>query len=171
MAGKNRIVVGILVGMVTAHLAAVGIVALFRGFAAETNAIIIEEYRTSPSLLQEAAALQKLHWRIASEGGLRGFLAKKILANGGIGYPEVKEAATRVWVLTALTGAVIGMVAGIKKELAIPIIAVAALWGVATQQSPVAATTILLGGAVGGGIALAILVGVDHLSAAAEGGE
>ena len=169
MAKTTSIVVGVLVGAVVAYLAAVGIVALFGQFAAETNAIIIEQFKTNGSILKESAALEALHRRIAREGGLRGFLAGKILANGGLGYPEVNEPAARVWVLAVAAGAVIGAVAGVQRGWAIAAILVAMVWGVTAQQSPVALATILLGGAVGGAIALAALVGIDRIFVPAEG--
>ncbi len=165
----NKATVGALVGGIGAFLAAKGAGALFERLAAETNAIIIEKH--GPALtIETSSALQSLHRSVAAEGGLRGFLAGRILANGGLGYPEVNEAAVRVWVLAVIVGAIIGAIAGAKRWWAVPVIVVAAVWGATAQQSPVALATILLGGAVGGAIALATLEVMDCLSAPAEPG-
>jgi hypothetical protein len=148
-------------------LAAAAIIGAFRALAAEAIAVIMREH--GPALtLESSRALYTLHDSMAADGALRGFIAGKILANGGLGYPDVKQPAVRVWVEAVVVGSIIGLIAGAKRWWAIPAIATAGAWGALAQQSPVALATILWGGAIGGVVALAIMISLDILSAPIE---
>jgi hypothetical protein len=153
----KKAIAGAMVGVLLALAATLGIAAMFTSFATDTNAIVREQFKTNPSILKESAALQELHWRIAEEGGLRGFLAKRIIANGGLGYPHVNMPTARVWIYAAVTGAAIGAVAAALREWAIPLVLAALVWGLIAPTSPVASTTILWAGAVGGAAVLAVV--------------
>ena len=152
----EKAIIGALVGALVALAAALGIVAMFTSFAEDTNAAIREQCGTS-SYLEQVAALQQLHRDIAEEGGLQGFLASRVLANAGLGYPQANRPATRVWVYAAAAGAAIGAVAAVLRMWAIPLVLAVAAWGLTSSQSPVASTTILLAGAAGGAVALVIV--------------
>lgn len=139
-----------------------GASAPFGGLAAETNAVIIGKYSGTPCAVFEVPAdLQGLHRRIAQEGGWRGFLAQRILANGGLGFPEVNKPKDRVWFWTCAVGALIAITsAATPKWWAILAVIVAVVWGMPTLfTGPVALAIILWSGIVGGivGGAVAIL--------------
>jgi hypothetical protein len=153
----KKAIAGAMVGALIALAATLGIAAMFTSFATDTNATIREQFKTNPSLLKESAALEELHRRIAEEGGLRGFLAGRVLANGGLGYPQAHMPAARVWIYAAVAGAAIGAVAPALRGWALPLVLAAVVWGLIAPTSPVASTTILWAGAVGGAAVLAVV--------------
>lgn len=155
----QKAIFGALVGALVALAAALGIGAMFTSFAEDTSAAIREQFKEDGSYLEKAAALERLHRDIAEEGGLQGFLANRVLANGGLGFPRAKTPATRVWVYAAVVGAAIGAVSATLRAWAIPLVLATMIWGLTSPPSPVAGTTILLAGAAGGAVALvAVLV-------------
>jgi hypothetical protein len=160
-----RIVAGTLIGAVVALVAAAAIATAFTSLAAETNATVVKQFEGKRNARGELQALQALHLRIAREGGLRGFLAKRIHANNGLGYSHVNKPAMRIWVESALVGAAIGATAGAIEAGSILVIVAEYAYGVGSKSSPVANTTVFVGGAISGVIVLAALTALRGLLA------
>lgn len=152
---KHKTVIGALIGALIAFLVAAMISIQFTKFASETNAIILEEWEQNSNMTyrEAAAKLLDLHWRIADRGGWQGFLARKVLQNGGLGFPEVKKPTGRVWFWAGVVGALIGIAGAATEKWGVLLAVVAvAVWGISAWFTGSVALTMILWGGVTGGI-------------------
>jgi hypothetical protein len=156
----GRAILGAGIGALVALLVAVIVSRQFTDLTAETNAIIMGEMERNQTMSypEAMAELEKLLHRIAQTGGWRGFLAQRILRNGGLGFPEVNRPTVRVWLWVCAVGALIGTV-GASAEWWVVLLTTAALAvGVPIIiEGPVAISTIQLGGLAGGAVATVFL--------------
>jgi hypothetical protein len=81
---KDQVTALAIIGAAGALIAALAISRVFLGYATETYALAIR--RGSPSAVDAAAELKKMHLAEMKEGSLRGFLARSIASNGGVVY-------------------------------------------------------------------------------------
>lgn len=82
---RSTVVVLASAGAIGALIAAMAISSLFLRFATETYAAALEDSGSS-GRIQAAMGLMQLHNEIAEKGGLRGLLARSLLAHGGLVY-------------------------------------------------------------------------------------
>jgi hypothetical protein len=106
---------GAALGIFVALLAGLAVTTYVTDVAMEINNPIIAEY--GPHLtLEVSQVLQAATRRAAIEKGLRGRIARMILDNNGLGYPDVTPVAGRVWVTIVLVGAIIGACSSREKQ-------------------------------------------------------
>jgi len=123
---RKRALFGAAIGMLVAVLAGLVVNAYINDVANEIHRPIVAQYGLYPTL-QASQAAQVATQRAVMEGGLRGYVARIILDNNGIGYPEPTPTSGRVWAVLVLVGAIVGACASWRKHPALSFVAAIAL--------------------------------------------